>query len=192
MALSKAAMDAARVRLERAKIVTSVRGVVNELMVEKGEYVQAGSAVAEVVDMETAKVTVQVPEKDIQFLEVGEEAKVSANARGNSEKFTGKISYISELAHEQTRSTRTEITVDNREGQLRSGQIVRARLTRRVIKDVIMIPLLAVIPLEEGKAVYVVEEGKAVRREVELGLIRGREVQVLSGLESGDVLIIAW
>jgi membrane fusion protein (multidrug efflux system) len=68
---------------------------------------------------------------------------------------------------------------------------VQARLTRQVLQDVIMIPLLAVIPMEEGKSVYVVESSKAERREVKLGVIKGDRIQVTSGLQPGDQLIVA-
>ncbi len=81
--------------------------------------------------------------------------------------------------------------MDNRDHALRSGQIVRVRLTRRMLQDVIMIPLAAVIPLEEGRVVYLEREGQAERRAIELGFIKGRNVQVLSGLAAGEQLIVA-
>jgi len=60
-----------------------------------------------------------------------------------------------------------------------------------VLQDVIMVPLASVIPLEEGKEVYVVREGKVERRPVELGIIRGLNIQAVSGLEPGELLIVA-
>jgi membrane fusion protein (multidrug efflux system) len=54
-----------------------------------------------------------------------------------------------------------------------------------------MIPLLAVIPMEDSKAVYVVNSSQAKRREVEFGIIKGDQIQITSGLEPGDKLIIA-
>ena len=85
-----------------------------------------------------------------------------------------------------------EITVNNDNRQLRSGQIVRAKLTRRLLRNVIMVPLSSIIPLENGKAVYVVDrEQKAERRLVELGFFKGRSVRILSGLDEGDQLIVA-
>jgi len=54
-----------------------------------------------------------------------------------------------------------------------------------------MIPLLAVIPMEDGKAVYVVESGLAQRWKVTLGVIKGDRVQVIKGLRSGVRLIVS-
>ena len=54
-----------------------------------------------------------------------------------------------------------------------------------------MVPLRAVVPLERAKAVYIARDGRAQRRDVELGFIRGSEVRILSGLRAGDALIVA-
>ncbi|MBN1506962.1 MAG: efflux RND transporter periplasmic adaptor subunit [Sedimentisphaerales bacterium] len=191
LATSQAQLQEVQARLERTRIVAPITGVLNNLPMEEGEYVQPGVPVAEVVETNPVKVVVQVPERDIAFFATGQNAEILANIKGCDQTITGTITFISEVADPQTRSTRMEVTVANRDGTLRSGQIVRARLTRRVLANAVMVPLLAVIPLEEGYAVYVVESGQAQRREVTLGPIKGDRVQVTSGLNPGDRLIIA-
>lgn len=191
LAVSKAQLEEVRARLARTRIVAPISGVLNDLPVEIGEYVQTGTAVADIVDTATVKVAVEVPERDISFFSEGQDAEVLADVKGRQISVKGKITFISELADSRTRSTRMEIMLPNEDGRLRSGQIVQARLTRQVLKDVIMIPLLAVIPLEEGKSVYVVESSTAERREVELGVIKGDRVRIKSGLQPGDRLIVA-
>jgi len=191
LAISKASLEEVRARLNRTRILAPTAGLLNDLLVEEGEYVQAGTAVAEVVDTDTVKVVVEVPERDIAFFAIGQKAEVFADVKGEENSLVGTITFISELADTQTRSTRMEITVENKERLLRSGQIVLARLTRQILKDVVLIPLLAVIPMEDKKAVYIVASAQAQRREVDLGIIKGNRVQVRSGLEPGDRLIIA-
>jgi len=191
LAVSKATLEQARARLERTRIVAPSDGILNDLPVEEGEYVQVGVPVAQVVDTDMVKVAVEVPERDIAFFKVGQTEQVLVNIRGCERLVDGKITFISELADERTRSTRIEITVANKDGLLRSGQIVSAHLTRRILKDAILIPLLAVIPMEDSKAVYVVNSEQAQRREVELGFIKGDRIQVISGLKPGDHLITA-
>jgi membrane fusion protein (multidrug efflux system) len=188
-AISKARLDGIRARLDRTRIVAPTTGVLNDLLVEEGEYVDAGKPVAQVVDSDTVKVVVEIPELDIAFFSVGDKAQVFA--RGRTEPLTGIITFISELADSKTRTTRTEITMDNSRQILRSGQIVNVSLTRQVIKDAILVPLLAVIPMENGKAVYVANSSQAKRREVDLGIIKDDQVQIKSGLEPGDELIVA-
>lgn len=191
LATSQAQLQEVQARLTRTRIVAPMTGVLNNLPVEEGEYVQAGMPVAEVVETDPVKVVVQVPERDIPYFSTGQTTEVLADVKGRPLSITGTITFISEVADPQTRSTRLEITVANKEGSLRSGQIVRARLTRRVLENAVMIPLLAVIPLEEGYAAYVVDSGQARRCNVTLGPIKGDRVQVIAGLKAGDQLIIA-
>jgi membrane fusion protein (multidrug efflux system) len=191
LATSKAQLDEAQARLERSRILSPISGILNDLPIEEGEYVQPGTTVAQVVETDPVKVVVQVPERDVCFLSVGDKAQVLVNVRGLERSLQGAITFISELADGQTRSTRAEIMLSNKDGMLRSGQIVRARLTRCVFENAIMVPLLAVIPMEDGKAVYVVESGQAQRRQVKLGVIKGDRVQILEGLNPGDQLIVA-
>ncbi|UCE50428.1 MAG: efflux RND transporter periplasmic adaptor subunit, partial [Phycisphaerales bacterium] len=190
LAVSEAQLEEVTARLERTRILAPLDGVLNDIMVEEGEYVAVGAPVAEIVETNVIKVVVQVPERDIVFFDVGRQADVHVHTREGNKWLVGKITFISELADQQTRSTRMEITVPNEQRIVRSGQIVTVNLTRRILKDAVMIPLLAVIPMEEGHSVYVVNSSEARRRKVELDIIKGNRVQITSGLEPGDKLII--
>lgn len=196
--ISQAQYNEAARALERTKIVAPQSGVLNRLPMEIGEYANPGDAVAEIVDLDTVKVVVDVPERDVYYLERGEPAEVLTN-HSDARVLHGTITYISELADDLTRTSRVEITLPNLDHALRSGQILRARLTRRVLQNALMVPLDSVIPLEHGRLVYVVESQAdadgaittvAVRREVELGMIKGRMVEVTAGLQAGDTLIV--
>ncbi|HOA73514.1 MAG TPA: efflux RND transporter periplasmic adaptor subunit [Phycisphaerae bacterium] len=203
--VSKAELDEAARSLERATITAPISGILNEWRMELGEYASPGSPVAEIVDIDQVKVLVDVPEREVGYLRVGQAAEIIPLANDGSP-VEGTITFINALADQATRTTRIEVTVDNvvpedrrsenvapglHQHLLRSGQIVKVRLTRRVFNEVIMIPLASVIPLEKGKEVYVVKDGRAERRPVELGFIRGRDVQILSGLQPGDQLIVS-
>ena len=198
LAISKARLEGIRARLERTSIFAPNAGVLNDLLVEEGEYVDPGKPVAQIVDTDTVKVVVEIPERDIAFFAIGEKADIFLNTKNQASldtkeqaRLTGTITFISELADPRTRTTRTEITLGNEQRLLRSGQIVHVSLTRQILKDAILIPLLAVIPMEDNKAVYVVNSTQAKRREVKIDIIRGDKVQITSGLEPGDKLIIA-
>ncbi len=193
LAINKAQLEECRVRLARAQITAPLTGVLNDLPVELGEYVTMMplTTLAKIVDIDTVKVAVEVPERDMAFLATGQKAEVSLNDRGQPCSLNGTITFISQIADARTRSTHMEITLPNQQHVLHSGQIVTVRLTRQILKDAIMIPLLAVIPMEDGRAVYVVESAKAARRNVELGTIKGDRIQIRSGLTPGDKLIVA-
>lgn len=188
--ISLAALKEAQRQLERTTIVAPRSGILDELPLELGEYAAPGTLVARIVDLSEVKVAVDVPEKDIDYFRVGQIAEVLPRTSEAAPRI-GIITYISEIADPATRTSRVEITLENRAMAFRSGQIVRVRLTRRVLQDALLIPLEAVIPLEEGRVVYVCEDGRAQRRNVELGMLTGRSVVIESGLQPGEQLIVA-
>lgn len=187
--VSDSALKRAQTNLERATIYSPAAGVLNDLLKEEGEYVSPGDTVAQIVDVDKLKVIVHIPERDIHYVKTGARIEVLVDAL-NKRSVSGRVTYVDEVADQLTRTTRVEVTVSNSSGRLHSGMIVRARITRRLLQDVVMIPLASVIPLEEGRIVYVLSGDKAERREVTLGMTRGSEVQVTSGLETGDLLIV--
>ena len=190
--IGKAAQKRAALELERAKIYTPIRGVVNELHFEETEVVDPGETIATTVDIDTVKVVTQVPEVDVQFLKTGASATVHMGVRGKPHTFVGKITYISALADERTRATRVEITLDNKKRLLQSGRMGCVQLVRRTLKDVIMIPLEAVIPLEHEKAVYVVETvekkdpetGELVKKDVARRVPVTLDARLIKGIDA--------
>lgn len=189
--ISKAQFEEIKARLERASIIAPISGVLNKISVEEGEYIQPGTPVAEIVDNDMVKVAVDIPERDISFFSKGGQAEVIADYKDKEEVRQGTITFISELADELTRSTRMEVSLPNKDRILHSGQIVSVVLIRQLLKNVIMIPLAAVIPMEKGNAVYVANSSVAKRRDVQIGIIKGEDVQIKSGLDEGDKLIIS-
>lgn len=188
--IARALQEMAAANLQRCCIYAPIGGVLNRLPVEQGEYLQPGMLVAEIVDIDQIKVVVDVPERDISYFSIGAQAEVIARQRGRDEEFTGPITYISRLADPDTFTTRVEITVDNTDGRLRTGQIVDVFLTRRVIADAIMIPLDTVIPRQHDRVVYIISPQAElvldVPKSVAGSLAEGDEVIWRSSLEQGD------
>jgi membrane fusion protein (multidrug efflux system) len=187
MQVSRALLNVTEEQLKRAAIHSPISGILNRMMHEVGEYVQVGDEIAEIVEVNPAKVAVDVPERDVPFLSLGQEVPIFTGA--DAQASTGRITYIGSLANPQTRSSRVEITIPNPDSRLRSGQIVRVRLARGMHTNVVMIPLKAVMPLEEGYEVYVVRDGVAQSRQVKLDFIRQDRV-VVQGLDDGEQLIV--
>ena len=188
--VSGAILEVAGTNLERATIKAPIAGILNELPAEAGEWVSKGNTIAQIVEIGKMKVVIQVPERDIHYLRLGSNIQMTVDAL-DAVTVQGQVTYISEIADEATRTTRVEVVVDNSNRSLKGGMIVRAQISRRTINNAIMIPLSSIIPLEEGKVVYVVSEDKAEQRNVELGIIKGSQAQVLRGLQTGDVLVVA-
>ena len=190
--LSKANLQQVKAQLDRTTIFAPVSGIINRLAAEVGEYVQPGMTCAEIVDNETVKIVVNVPEQDISYFTVGQEQQI-LDRLNDQVSFQGKISYISEVAEPLARTTRVEISLPNKDKKLHSGQIVAVRMKRQDLHNAIMIPLDAIIPLEDGYMVYVVEDGKALPKNnirIDIRSIKGKRIRVLSGLNDGEQLIV--
>jgi membrane fusion protein (multidrug efflux system) len=193
LALSKATLDEVKAKLDRTQIASPVSGVVNSLPVEIGEFVQPGMTCAQIVDTKTVKIVVNISEQDIGYFKVGQEQKIFADDDGETVTLGGEITYISRVAEELAHTTRVEISIPNREDRFHSGQFVTVRLKRQDLKDVIMVPLDAIIPLEDGYMVYLAEEGKAQPRkniQIDILSIKGKQIRVVGGLEGGEELIV--
>ena len=191
--LSKATLDQVKARLDRTTIFAPITGKLNRLPVEIGEFVMPGTTCAEIVDDQTVKIVVNISERDIGYCRLGQEQKIFVEHNGQPATFTGRITYISDLAEQLAHTTRVEIAVPNDDRRFQSGQFVTVRLKRQDLQDVIMVPLDAIIPLEDGYMVYVVEDGKAQPREnirIDIFSIKGKQIRVTHGLSGGESLIV--
>lgn len=181
-----------RIALEKSTLVSPINGILDRLHVDRGEYGNAGTPAAVIVRIDKLKVLVDVPEKDVPFTKTGQSVVVlPADVNGGGEiGRPGRIIHVSYLANETTRTYRSKVQIDNRDGFLRPGMIVRVRFVRRVIKNAMVVPLYAVIDRDGQKYVFVVEHDSAVRRQVRLGPIINGKVVVYGGIQEGEHLVI--
>ena len=122
--------------------------------------------------------------------------RITVRIRDTGKEISGTLTYIGARADKDALTTPMKISVDNSSGNLHSGQILKAEILRRSVEGAVMVPLKSIIAFEEGgrirHAVYVVENSKAVLKyvDMDLGLLRGDEVLVKSGLKEGEALIV--
>jgi membrane fusion protein (multidrug efflux system) len=128
----------------------------------------------------------------VQFTKTGQNVVVLPAEVNNSGGIgrPGRISHVSYLANDMTRTYRTTIEIQNSDGFLRPGMIVRVRFVRRMINNAIVVPLYAVIDKDGIKYVFVVEDNSAVRRQVRLGPVINGKVVVFGGVRKGESLVI--
>jgi len=127
-----ALLEAARARLEAIRLDmewTEVRapfdGVVQDLMVYEGDYLEVGDEIAHVVDLDPIIVVGEIAERDVAAVNVGDTAQVSMV---NGQQAVGTIRYVSRVADETTRTFRIEVAVDNPDGAIGAGLTVDLRL----------------------------------------------------------------
>jgi membrane fusion protein (multidrug efflux system) len=188
---SKAALDAVEVSLNDGSLTSPISGILDRLNVDQGEYINPGQTVMKIVNINTIKVELPVPEKDILYFNKGQHVEIEMeNTKGEKRNFSGVIDFVSMTAENTTRTYVVKVVVNNSEQILRPGMIVRAHLVRRDIEEAIAVPFFTIIDREDGKAVFVVEDGVARVRPIEYGIFQRGIVEIRSGLAIGEQLVI--
>jgi len=185
-------LEQSSIGIEKSTLVSPIEGILEKILVEKGEYGNVGMPAAIVVQVDRLKVVVDVPEKDVSFVRVGQAVEVlTADLEGRPGTVRkGKVFHVSYLADPSTRTYQAKIEIDNPKDLFRPGKIVRVRFIRRTLSEVLVIPLYAVLERGGERSVFVEAGGQAFLREIMLGPVIGDRVVVLNGLEEGGKLII--
>lgn len=194
----RAAFDAAaaqleqlRTRLDFATIRAPVSGVVTEKRVEAGDAVGAQTHLFTIADVSVLVVQVQVSELDVVQLESGQPAAVMMDAFPGR-RFNGRIRRIFPSADPATRLVPVEVALDAESASVaRPGFLARVAFALEPRDGVRLVPASAVVGSGAAQAVFVVEDGRAVRRPVQTGISSAGNVEVIAGLEVGERIVIA-
>lgn len=184
---SQAALDVARINLEKAYMLAPFSGVVDRIMVEDGAFAGVGDPVIRLVNPEVFEVHCSIPEKDIPFIRKGAEVVLTHRALGVEK--TGTIVFSAIAADMQSMTYPVKIRGANTEPRFFSGMIVDADFVRRSLENVIAVPLFCVMQDSGGTFVYLEHNGKSVRRNIVIGGVTREMALVAEGLEAGARLI---
>jgi RND family efflux transporter MFP subunit len=180
----------ARRQLQDTRITTPISGIVTERRVDIGSVVSNGMVVANVVDIAKLKVKVNVAEKDVFKLKVGEEVEVTTDVYPNV-KFKGVIASISAKGDE-AHTYPVEITLNNsKEYPLKAGMFGRVHFTSLGERQTLAIPREALLGSVRSARVFVVENGVARLRPITVGQEVGKMLEVLEGLQEGELVIVS-
>ena len=186
---SKAAMDNAALNLERCTIKAPMDGVVNQLYIDVGQYLNSADPVAELLQIDRVKVQVGIPESDVADVRQIEQFSMRIDALGG-ELFTGTFHFLSKTADSYARLYNLEIAVINSDGRLLPDMFARVDIVKKEISDGLAVPLYALIIKNQGNAVYVLEQGTVRLQPVEVGIQDGWRMEVRHGLEPGDQVVV--
>lgn len=187
----KAMVDIAQERLNKTIIRAPFQGLVAVRMVEIGQTIGAGQPVMTIVVLDPIRIKISLSEKDYIRLDQSDPVSVSVDTfPGNS--FSSHIDLIGVKADLRTSTFGVDILVDNPELLLKAGLTARVRITTDVIPNAILISQSTILYRENSKEVFIVDnDNKAQRRDIQLGVIVGADVQVVSGLSPKDKLVIS-
>ncbi len=187
---TKAAMEAAKVQLDKTKITAPFDGMVGLRSLSVGDFLEVGDTITEVVSLDPMKVQVAVAERYFSRLTEKLPVTISVDA-WPGKTFKGELYAIAPSVDVATRNVTIKAMVGNEQRELRPGMYARVSLELGENANALMIPEEAVIPQGEAKSVMKIVDGKAEPKEITLGLRREGKVEVLSGLAAGDTIITA-
>jgi membrane fusion protein (multidrug efflux system) len=189
---AQTALEQAQIQLQKTTLRSPIDGMVDRRMVDAGEYVDPGKSLLRLVSVEQLEVIADVPEKDVIFLKPGQQVTITpAIIHGDQvEPLTAMIEYIAVVADEVSRTYHTRMVIEEPDGILRPGMIVRATFVRREHQQALVVPLFSVLDRRNTKVAYIVENGHAREVEVVTGSSVGQQLVVRSGLEVGQQLVI--
>jgi RND family efflux transporter MFP subunit len=184
------AYEAALAQLEKFKITSPITGKIVKLTeVVDGDRLLPGTEIATVMSYRTILADVNIANSDFPLVEIGQEARVT-NFALKDEEFRGAVTMISPVADQQTRAFVTEITIDNEDEKLRPGMYVQADIVVARHENAVVVSPELVLTRNDKQVVFVVEDEKAVAREVHIGIETRDAAEVVSGIEPDDALIV--
>ncbi|WP_156306865.1 efflux RND transporter periplasmic adaptor subunit [Sphingobacterium endophyticum] len=171
-------------------IKTSVRGIVNARKIEPGAYVSPGTPAFDIVNVSTLKLRVNVDEKNVAALRVGQAVNVKVSVYADKE-FTGKITFIAPKSDGSLNFPVEIELANNPNNELRAGMYGTAVFGTQGTSSVLVVPRTAFVGSISDNKVYVLKNGKAVETEVVAGRSFGDKIEVISGLQAGDQVIVS-
>ena len=196
---AKASWELARLQLSYTEIRSPIAGTVTQRLdlVKVGNTVtpvggvieSADSSLFVVEDLDTLMLRVNVPERELSKLSVGQPAELAFDAVPGRV-FRGEIALISPSIDPATATFAVRIRVTETDGLLRPGMFARVAIVYERKPDALQIPRTALLDTDGQPKVFVVKDGKAAERAVKLGLSNGGWIEVTEGLTDGEQVVV--
>lgn len=185
------ALKLAQKRLRDATIHAPISGVISKRHLDLGGMALPAAPLFEIVNIDTVKATVDVIEAHLNQLALNQQALIEVD--GISVPMSGSVVFISPTLMPARRTAIAEIEIDNPDGTLKPGMFAKVTIPVKVHEDAILISRASLIEdaVTKTQNVFVIENGVSQRRAVEIGLLRGAEVEVLNGLAEGEAVVVA-
>jgi len=196
-------LDTARLRVSRANAELSKAmesagdyeikapwgGLVNKVYVTDGYFVSPRETLVEIYNPDSLVISTAVPEKYAALIQTGMKVDVKLDAWPD-DILTGKIERIYPYLDQRLRTRTVEIALE-KSVDLAPGMFARLNVLLGTANDAVIIPAEAIVSTPKEDVVFVVENGKAVRRSVETGIEDGNQIQIVSGIDASDKVIVA-
>jgi len=184
---AKADLIKARKALDNTSVTAPIPGIINKKFITEGQFLGGGTPVCEIVDNAKIKLHVSVDGSDIYHIDKGQKVDVKIPVFPDST-FRGTVTAIGVKA-DRAMKFDVEITLNNSGPvTLKSGLFAEVHFPFTA-KESLVIPSAAIPGSMENPRVFVVENGKAVRKDIVTGISNNDVIEVISGLKPGEQVI---
>ncbi|MES2417254.1 MAG: efflux RND transporter periplasmic adaptor subunit [Bacteroidota bacterium] len=183
----KAQVQLVQAQLAKTAIHAPFSGKIGLRSISVGEYLTPSTAIANLLSTDPVKINFSIPEKYAGQIKLGSE--ISFAIDGTNKSFTGKVFAIEPGINQQTRTLQIKALAQNPKNELMPGSFAKIKLALNVQDRVILVPTEAIIPILEGKMLYISKNGKAQQVKVETGTRTAERIVITSGLAVGDTVL---
>lgn len=185
--ITQAQIEQAQKAIADTTVTAPISGFVSEKNAELGEFVSTNQKVATIVRTAVLRLQIDVPEQAIGKIAVGQSvsAQVSAYPERN---FAGTVVRVAPSLNPQSRTLTVEAEIENVGGLLKPGQFATVRITQSKPEPAVMIPTAAVRADGEINKTFVITDGVANERIVQLGLLENDMIEVKQGVREGELV----
>lgn len=177
-------------RLEKTRIRAPFGGVLTERAAQPGQHVRPGDNLFRIADFTPLVARIYLPEKDVLTLEEGRSVRLALKA-DDSVRFDGRIRRISPVVDTATGTVKVTVEAHQVPRSVRPGAFVRVDIVRESRQAALLLPREAIVRELQNAFVFVAEDGVASKRPVTLGLEEDGRVEVTSGIELGEQVVVA-
>ena len=188
VAQAQAAVDLVKTQLADASIVAPIAGVVAEKHLSVGALASPSVPILTIVSSDL-EVAISVEEARAAQVSVGMPVSVTVPAYPGIS-FAGEVSNVAPTVDPRSRTFGVKVKVKDEQGRLKSGMFAKVSLNGEPRGNLVVIPEAAVDRRDGGRYVFLVVDGKVHAKSVELGLTDGKNVEVVSGLQEGEKVVV--
>jgi membrane fusion protein (multidrug efflux system) len=176
-------------QIAKTQIVAPFDGIVGLKSISVGSYISPEIKIVSLQSINPMKVDFSVPQKYFGLVKEGKTIYVKLSA--TSKIYTGRIYAVEPKIDESTRTVQARALIPNDKGELTPGAYVEIDIVLENLDQSILIPTEALVPDFEGEKVFIYKNGKAFPQLVLTGIRTEKEIQITSGLNVGDSLIVS-
>jgi RND family efflux transporter MFP subunit len=184
----KATYDLVKLDLDYTSIRAPIDGVVSERRIKKGNMVLPNQAVFRVTGLSPLRAMLHVPEHQMNKLRKGHTAQFTVDALQDAT-FSGIIDRTSPVVDPLTGTVKVTVKVNDTTGRLKPGMFARIHIIYDLHTHALLVPKEALVTEDRENAVFLVKDGKALRKLVEIGYRNGTHIEIMEGIAEGDVIV---